>query len=120
VDTVVAIRRGEGRSATGVRIIAALSRFDGVPETLVVELTESGYVSHGDETDLAVSEARAAILDRVPSTVPGFTFEELRGAVPRTTAQRAIDGLLAEGSLSPDPPMARVDSAVGTRKQVPF
>jgi hypothetical protein len=24
------------------------------------------------------------------------------------------------GFLSPDPPMARVDSAVGTRKQVPF
>ena len=24
------------------------------------------------------------------------------------------------GSVSPDPPMARADSAVGTRKQVPF
>ncbi len=99
VDTVIAIRRGEGKSASGVRIIAALSRFDGVPETLVVELTEAGYISHGDETAVAAAEARATILDRAPSNLPGFTFEELRDKVPRTTAQRAIDSLLAEGQL---------------------
>lgn len=100
VDTVIAIRRGEGKSTTTVRIIAALSRFDRVPETLVVELTEAGFVSHGDETDVAEAQARAMILDRVPSTLPGFTFEELRDGLPRTTAQRAIDRLLAEGQLS--------------------
>ncbi len=99
VDTVIAIRRAEGRSATATRIITALSRFDGVPETLVVELTEAGYVSHGDEAAVATAEARATILDRAPSTLPGLTFEELRDEVPRTTAQRAIESLLAEGQL---------------------
>jgi len=39
VDTVITIRRGEGKSASTVRSIAALSRFDDVPDTLVVELT---------------------------------------------------------------------------------
>jgi hypothetical protein len=100
VDTVIAIRRSEGGGTASVRIIAALSRFDGVPETLVVELTEAGYVSHGNERDVAAAEARAMILDRVPSTLPGFTFEELRDNLPRTTAQRAVESLVAAGQLS--------------------
>ena len=36
-DTLITIRRGDGKSAKTVRIISAISRFDGVPEELVVE-----------------------------------------------------------------------------------
>ncbi len=96
VDTVIAIRRGEGKSASNVRVIGGLSRFDGVPDTLVVELTEVGYVSHGSDTDVAVAEAMALIQERLPSTSPGLTVADLSDQVPRTTAQRAIDQLVAE------------------------
>jgi hypothetical protein len=98
-DTVVAIRRGEGKSASSVRVIGALSRFDDVPETLVVELTDAGYVSHGSDTDVAVADAMAMILERVPSASPGLTVDELRDQVPRTTTQRAIERLIAEGRI---------------------
>jgi len=100
VDTVIAIRRGEGKTTSNVRVITALSRFESVPQTLVVELTDAGYVSHGTDTDVAVAEAMAMLLERVPSTSPGLTVDELRGLVPRTTAQRAIDRLLAEGRIA--------------------
>lgn len=96
---MVAIRRGEGNSASSVRVIGALSRFDDVPETLVVELTDAGYVSHGSDTDVAVADAMAMILERVPSALPGLTVDELRDQVPRTTTQRAIERLIAEGRI---------------------
>jgi len=98
VDTVIAIRRGEGRSSN-VRVITALSRFDGVPEMLVVELTEAGYVSHGTDTDVAVAEAMAVIQSRVASSLDGLTVADLSQGVPRTTAQRAIDRLALEGRV---------------------
>jgi len=99
VDTVIAIRRGEGRSAGNVRIVTALSRFDAVPETLVVELTDSGYVSHGNDTDVAVAEAMALIQERLASTAAGLTLADLTDHVPRTTAQRAIDRLVLDGRI---------------------
>lgn len=84
VDTVVAVRRGEGRGSN-VRFISALSRFDDVPEMLVVELTDAGYVSHGSDTDVAVAEAMAVIEGRLASTRTGLTVAELSDRVPRTT-----------------------------------
>ncbi len=98
VDTVIAVRRGEGRSSN-VRVISALSRFDGVPEMLVVELTDAGYVSHGSDTDVAVAEAMATIQGLLASTPAGLTVAQLRELVPRTTAQRAIDRLAADGHI---------------------
>lgn len=98
VDTVIAIRRGEGRSSN-VRVITALSRFDGVPETLVVELTEAGYVSRGTDTDVAVAEAMDVIQSRLASSLDGLTVADLSDGVPRTTAQRAIDRLELEGRI---------------------
>lgn len=99
VDTVVAIRRGEGRTSSSVRVITALSRFDGVPESLVVELTAGGYVSHGSDTDIAVADAIAVIRSRLVATPAGLTIEELSKLVPRTTAQRAIDQLALDGGI---------------------
>ena len=44
---------------------------------------------------MAVVDAAAAMLELMPSDPPGLTLDELRGKVPRTTAQRAIDRLLS-------------------------
>ncbi len=99
VDSVMAIRRGEGRTASGVRVITALSRFDGVPESLVVELTAGGYVSHGSDTDVAVADAMAVIRSRLAATPSGLTIEEVSKLVPRTTAQRAIEQVAMDGGI---------------------
>ena len=96
VDTVMAIRRGEGRTSSSVRVITAISRFDGVPDSLVVELTAGGYVPHGSDTDVAVADGMAVIYGRLAATQTGLTIDELSKFVPRTTAQRAIDRLVAD------------------------
>jgi hypothetical protein len=96
VDTIMAIRRGEGRTSSSVRVVTAISRFDGVPESLVVELTAEGYVSHGSDTDVAVADGMAVIYGRIAASSAGLTIEELSKLVPRSTAQRAIDRLIAD------------------------
>jgi hypothetical protein len=98
VDVVLAIRRGEGNTRGTVRVIHGLSRFDETPETLVVELTEDGYVALGDESQVALREAREAIADELSDE--GATIKELQvrlPAVKRTTLQKALDELTAEG-----------------------
>jgi hypothetical protein len=45
VDVVLQLSRPEGQSRPGVRALKSLSRFDETPETLVIELTEAGYVA---------------------------------------------------------------------------
>lgn len=49
VDIVMQVQRNEGNSRPTIRVINALSRYDETPDQLVVELTEGGYVSHGDK-----------------------------------------------------------------------
>ena len=66
VDIVVAIRRGEGQTKPTVRVLHTLSRFSETPDTLVIDLTDGGYVALGTEGTVAVLEAERAILDRLP------------------------------------------------------
>ena len=69
VDIVVAIRRGEGKTKPTVRVLRCLSRFSETPYTLVIDLTDEGYVSLGAEGAVAVLEAEAAMLDRLPQSL---------------------------------------------------
>ncbi len=105
VDVVLAVRRGEGNVRPTVRVIHALSRFDETPETLVVELTEDGYVALGDEQAVALTEAKKAVRDLLPDrpSPEAPTFADLKdrlGAVPRSTLQRAVDDLLAAHEIA--------------------
>ena len=107
VDIVLAVRRGEGNTRPTVRVIHALSRFDETPETLVVELTEAGYVALGDEGQVALREARDAVLAELTGkpdeAAEPTTFKELQlrlATVKRTTLQTALDTLVAEGTAT--------------------
>jgi hypothetical protein len=104
VDIVVAIRRGDGNTRPTIRYLHALSRFDETPETLVVELTDSGYVALGDETTVATAEARQRVKDVLPAGDDGaLTLAELSDKMsktPRTTLQRAVDELILKGDVS--------------------
>lgn len=102
VDVVLSIRRPEGNSRPTMREIHALSRFDETPDLLVVELTDAGYRSLGTRAAVAEAEAREAILDAAPADEFGATsLDELLRitGVARTTAQNAVEGLLATGEL---------------------
>ena len=104
VDTILAIRRGEGNSRPTVRVLHALSRFDGPPETLVVELTDVGYVAKGDESQVAFAEARDGIREALPDTQEtALQFAELQLKLPdakRSTIQDALARLIADGDVA--------------------
>jgi len=102
VDVVLALRRGEGNSRKTVRVIHALSRYDETPETLVIELTDAGYVALGDEAAVAVSEARTAVRDALSGSENPLTAAELLTALSdhsRTTVQRALAEEVSEGGI---------------------
>lgn len=99
VDIALALRRGEGNSRPTIRVLHGLSRFDGLPDTLVIERTDEGYVALGDETAVALGEARVKLREFLPLSGTGATADELREATkaPRSTVQRALDDLVAQG-----------------------
>ena len=102
VDIVMAVRRGDRDTQSNVRVIHALSRFDETPETLGVELTAQGYVPIGDGLAIAQRQAEASLLQILPTDpspgIPVDDLVELTGS-PRTTVQRALDGLLGAGRV---------------------
>ncbi|MDP9355364.1 MAG: AAA family ATPase [Chloroflexota bacterium] len=102
VDIVMQVQRNEGNSRPTIRVINALSRYDETPDQLVVELTEGGYVSHGDKAAVATEEARAAIIKAAPSTeATAKTVDDLAtiADVKRTTAHDTVKYLFERGQL---------------------
>jgi hypothetical protein len=65
VDTIVQMRRAEGNVRSSIRVLSSLSRFDEVPDTRVIELTDEGYVALGSEFAVAEREAREARVGRL-------------------------------------------------------
>ena len=103
MDIVIALQRPAGNHSAAIRVLNSLSRFDETPNGLWIELTPTGYRSVGDDTDLAVAEARTALLDIMPSTEANAKKEqelrEMAGNLKRTRCQRALQSLLAEGLI---------------------
>ncbi|MEE8201284.1 MAG: AAA family ATPase, partial [Candidatus Acidoferrales bacterium] len=102
VDTLLALRRPERNSRANLRVIHGISRFDGVPDELVVELTPDGYVARGSPTDIAAEEAVEVILAAAPlSKEEALDLDSLLQGTPvaRSTAQRVLKGLVAAGRL---------------------
>lgn len=105
VDIALTLRRLEGdATAMNARRLDAAGRYDETPETLIIELTEHGYVACGTEASLAMQRAVADVLAALPRAedgVAGLTMEELRAEVelPRTTVQRAIDEASVDGRV---------------------
>ena len=104
VDSIVTLRRPEGRTRPTVREIRAISRFSEVPNELVIELTTDGYVAHGTEGALAAKEAEEAILSALPKgESEALELNKLREVtgVARSTAQRVIQSLVDQGKALP-------------------
>jgi hypothetical protein len=102
VDVVLRLRRPEGAARPGVRVLESLSRFDQTPDTLVIELTDAGYVALGDTEAVAAEEARTAVLMAAPSNEDDAMREAdllLAADVKRTVGQGAIREHLDAGRL---------------------
>jgi hypothetical protein len=102
VDVVLRLRRSEGAARPGIRVLDALSRFDQTPDTLVIELTDAGFVALGDTEAVAAEEARAAVLEAAPRSEEDAIREAdllLAAEVKRTVGQGAIREYLDAGRL---------------------
>jgi hypothetical protein len=82
-------------------VLSALSRFDETPGELVVELTERGYVSHGDVAAVATMEAEAKLLELLPRTHDDpVSMDAMVAGDPdlsRRTLQRILPALIERG-----------------------
>jgi hypothetical protein len=106
VDVILSLRRPEGHSNGRVRLLEAIGRLPDLPsDALVIELTESGYVLQGSRQDLAIAAARDAIVSFFVSLssdcVGQKSLKEIAEAckLRRSSAQRAVENLRAEGFL---------------------
>jgi hypothetical protein len=102
-DIVISLRNPEGKTSKNVRVPKAKSRFSETPSELVIELTERGFVALDDFQFGALKGAKEAILAAVPSSeAEAMTVKELAIVVdvPRTTLQRGLEELFAEGGLT--------------------
>jgi hypothetical protein len=93
----MSLRRAEGNTNPGIRVIHALSRFDETPDTLTIELTEAGYVALGSQADIAVQQAQKAIIDVTPSSAEcAISLDEILAAtsLKRTLTQDALNMLI--------------------------
>lgn len=101
-DVVLSLRRPEGNSRKSLPVLQSLSRFSETPEELVIELTDQGYIALGEKADVALQEAREAILSAAPtSEADAITIEEITEAAKtvRSTAQRALKELVSGGKI---------------------
>jgi AAA domain-containing protein/DnaB helicase-like protein len=102
VDIVLSLRRPDGNSRKSLRIVHSLSRFSETPEELVIELTDQGYIALGEKADVALQEAREAILAALLGSEAGaITIDEMLETVKvmRSTAQRALKELVSSGKI---------------------
>jgi putative DNA primase/helicase len=98
-DIVLNINKPQGNRPR-VRIIEGISRLDELPSRTFIELTDEGYVSHGDHLALAVDEAKSSIAELLKNSGIALTVEEICGnGIERTTAQKALAGMIKTGSV---------------------
>jgi hypothetical protein len=104
VDIVLALRRPEGTPRPTIRMIHGLSRLDGTPDELMIELVGGQYVSLGTAHDVAAQEARKAILESCPEdeaqALPEKVLLKINAGLKRTTLQEALSALVTGGQVA--------------------
>jgi hypothetical protein len=103
-DIVLQLRREDGNPRPSVRVLSGIGRFDGVPDSLMIELGDDGtYRAIGDQKAAAREGARRQLLDSAPeSELTAKTLEELTDrftTVKRTLAHEAVTDLLNTGEM---------------------
>jgi len=102
VDIVLSIRRPEGKHRKTLRTIEAISRFDGTPDEMTIELTEEGYIALGTSVDVESEEVARHLLSAAPeSDREAIDLKVLieGSKISRSTAQRVIRELCSKGSM---------------------
>ena len=106
VDILLTMGRPLGGYGPNVREIKGVGRYDGIPEKLLVELTEDGYRVLGTGGDAAFKQAVAAVRRHAPDNEGSAVKEDdllaamkEEDGVSRSTGGRAMEFLRDEGDL---------------------
>jgi HTH domain len=102
-DIILTLSRRTGRGQETLRDLHALSRFSETPQSLMIELTDDGYVSQGKIRPIATERAQAAILAVLPNKKKdAITIEEIieESECSRTSVQRALNILRTQNAAS--------------------
>lgn len=102
-DTLLSLRRPEGRTRPTLRKIECVSRFDGMPSEAIYEYNDGQYEYRGMQNEISEREAESVILAAASDSEESAKelAALLEGAeVARTTAQRVIKRLVGEGKLT--------------------
>ena len=102
VDAVFQLRRPSGNQPPTMRQLDILARYS-LPDRIVMNLTEDGYIPCGDRADVKLSEAEDLILQRTPSVKENAALLTAilkdNKTVSDATAKRAVEKLLRSGNL---------------------
>jgi len=105
-DIILHLQRANVEGHPNRRILAGAGRFDDVPDVLVIELTEDGYVNLGDQIEIERREAREKLMSILPTSrheaLVEATIIEAATPVSRTSLRRAMEDLLKDGTISRD------------------
>lgn len=105
VDVIVNVRRPQGGQSDTVRELRCEGRYGELFDSLMIELTPEGYVSHGTARSVAYATAERAVLSVLPTSEgDALSIRELEDAlkdhgVSRSTLQRVLDALTPPGRV---------------------
>ena len=105
VDVIIHIRRPSGGASSTVREINCEGRYGELYDSLVIELTEAGYVARGSRTDVAQVKAEKAVRETLPTNEgAAISMTDLVEAlkpnnVQRTACQRVLDKMTNRGDV---------------------
>jgi putative DNA primase/helicase len=94
VETIVELRRFDAtKRGDRRRVLTGHGRYRDTPEELVVELTDGGYVAHGDRDTCHQETIRDVLLDILPTAEPGLTYPEMMDKWPTDEKPRKANVL---------------------------
>jgi Bifunctional DNA primase/polymerase, N-terminal/AAA domain/Primase C terminal 1 (PriCT-1) len=100
VDVLCGLQRPEGNGPRNRRLLSAVSRFDGTPEELLIELRDDGYHSLGEPGEAAKEQVEREVLAALPhskSAAADISALGKKTTIRRSQLQRVLDALEKKG-----------------------
>jgi hypothetical protein len=100
VDVLCGLRRPDGNGPRNRRLLVAVSRFDGTPEEVLIELRDDGYHSLGEPGEAAKEQVESEVLALLPdskSAALDIGALSKKTTIKRTQLQRVLDALEKKG-----------------------
>ncbi len=100
VDVLCGLRRTDGNGPRNRRLLVAVSRFDGTPEEVLIELRDEGYHSLGEPGEAAKEQVESEVLAALPHSKSDAVDIGALGkqtSMKRSQLQRVLEVLLKAG-----------------------